>query len=167
MEAQVVSVKQAYQMPIGSRLTVRGWVRSRRDSKGISFIELNDGSRFKSLQLVVNEGVLPEATLKRVTAGACVAATGELVESPAPGQPVELRVESLQIYGEADAATYPMQKKGHSFEFLREIAHLRVRGNTFGAVFRVRNALAYAIHKFFQERDFLYVHTPIITPSEG
>ena len=166
MAAQVVSVKQAYEMPIGSRLEVRGWVRSRRDSKGISFIELNDGSRFKSLQLVVNKGVIPEAQLKRITAGACIGATGTLVESPAPGQPVELRVEQIRIYGEADPATYPMQKKGHSFEFLREIAHLRVRGNTFGAVFRVRNALAYAIHRFFQERDFLYVHTPIITPSD-
>ncbi|MCS7066342.1 MAG: OB-fold nucleic acid binding domain-containing protein, partial [Fimbriimonadales bacterium] len=119
MEAQVVSVKQAYQAPIGSRLIVRGWVRSRRDSKGVSFIELNDGSRFKSLQLVVHEGVIPEELLKRVTAGACIAATGELVESPAPGQPVELRVEHLHLYGEADPATYPMQKKGHSFEFLR------------------------------------------------
>ncbi len=166
MQPQVVTVKQAYEMPIGSKLTVRGWVRSRRDSKGVSFIELNDGSRAKSLQVVVEAGVIPEETLSQVTTGACISATGTLVESPAPKQPVELKLEHLHLYGSADPETYPMQKKGHSFEYLREIAHLRVRGNTFGAVFRVRNALAYAIHQFFQERDFLYIHTPIITGSD-
>ncbi|MFQ3610521.1 MAG: asparagine--tRNA ligase [Fimbriimonadales bacterium] len=166
MEPRVVSVKQAYELPVGSRITVRGWVRSRRDSKGVSFIELNDGSRFKSLQVVVSAETLPEETLRQVTTGACIAATGTLVESPAPKQPVELKLETLHLYGTADPETYPMQKKGHTFEYLREIAHMRVRGNTFGAVFRVRNALAYAIHQFFQERDFLYVHTPIITSSD-
>jgi asparaginyl-tRNA synthetase len=166
MEPKWVSVKQAYEQPIGSLLKVRGWVRSRRDSKGVSFIELNDGSRFKSLQLVAEAGVIPEETLRLATTGACIEAVGILTESPAPKQPVELRLQSLHIYGTADPETYPMQKKGHSFEYLREIAHLRVRGNTFGAVFRVRNALAYAIHKFFQERDFLYVHSPIITTSD-
>ncbi|GIV07840.1 MAG: asparagine--tRNA ligase [Fimbriimonadales bacterium] len=166
MEPKLVSVKGAYEQPIGSLLKVRGWVRSRRDSKGVSFIELNDGSRFKSLQIVVEAGVVPAETLHQVTTGACIEAIGELVESPAPKQPVELKLHQLRLFGAADPETYPMQKKGHSFEYLREIAHLRLRGNTFGAVFRVRNALAYAIHQFFQERDFLYVHTPIITGSD-
>ncbi len=166
MEPKWVSVKAAYTMPVGSVLTVRGWVRSRRDSKGISFIELNDGSRFKSLQIVVEAGVVPEETLKQVTTGACIEATGVLVESPAPKQPVELKLQRLRLFGTADPETYPLQKKGHTFEYLREIAHLRARGNTFGAVFRVRHALAYAIHQFFQERGFYYIHTPIITASD-
>lgn len=166
MKSQFVSVKQAYLLPVGSELTLRGWVRSRRDSKGITFIELNDGSRFKSLQLVVESGTVPEDTLKQVTTGASIAASGVLVESPAAGQPVELKIGGIQLYGAADPVGYPLQKKGHSFEFLREIAHLRVRSNTFGAVFRVRNAFAHAIHTFFQERDFIYVQTPIITTSD-
>ncbi|HEX9879799.1 MAG TPA: asparagine--tRNA ligase [Candidatus Binatia bacterium] len=166
MDPQPASVKQAYLLPVGSKVSVRGWVRSRRDSKGITFIELNDGSRFKSLQLVVESGAVPEATLLRVTTGSSVAASGVLVQSPAKGQPVELKVDSVSVYGTADPATYPLQKKGHSFEFLREIAHLRVRSNTFGAAFRVRNALTGAIHTFFQERDFIYVQTPIITTSD-
>jgi asparaginyl-tRNA synthetase len=166
MNSQFTSVKQAYLLPVGSEITVRGWVRSRRDSKGVTFIELNDGSRFKSLQLVVDGGVVPDETLRQVTTGGSIAATGVLVKSPAAGQPVELKVAEVTVYGTADAAAYPLQKKGHSFEFLREIAHLRVRSNTFGAAFRVRNALTYAIHKFFHERDFIYVQTPVITTSD-
>ena len=166
MSARYVSVKQAFDMPVGNEITLRGWVRSRRDSKGITFIELNDGSRFKSIQLVVDAGRVPDETLKHVTTGSSIAASGALVESPAKGQAVELRVATLQIYGGADPAAYPLQKKGHTLEFLREISHLRVRSNTFGAAFRVRNALTHAIHTFFQERDFLYVQTPIITASD-
>ncbi|MBM4263461.1 MAG: asparagine--tRNA ligase [Deltaproteobacteria bacterium] len=166
MSAQYVSVKQAYGLKAGSEITLRGWVRSRRDSKGITFIELNDGSRFKSMQLVVDAGVVAEDLLKHITTGSSIAATGTLVDSPAKGQAVELRVASLHLYGSADAATYPLQKKGHTLEFLREISHLRVRSNTFGAAFRLRNALSYAIHRFFQEREFLYVQTPIITTSD-
>ncbi|HWP57058.1 MAG TPA: asparagine--tRNA ligase [Candidatus Acidoferrales bacterium] len=166
MKPEFVSVKQAYLSAVGSRVGLRGWVRSRRDSKGVTFIELNDGSRFKSMQLVVEAGAVPEEILRQVTTGSSIAATGLLVESPAKGQPVELKVDCLHVYGTADPATYPLQKKGHSFEFLREIAHLRVRSNTFGAAFRVRNALARAVHTFFQERDFLYVQTPIITTSD-
>ncbi len=166
MESQLASIKQAYLLPVGSEITVQGWVRSRRDSKGITFIELNDGSRFKSLQLVVESGVVPGETLSQVTTGSSISASGVLVESPAKGQAVELKVTSISVYGTADPATYPLQKKGHSFEFLREIAHLRVRSNTFGAAFRVRNALTHAIHSFFQERDFIYVQTPIITTSD-
>ena len=166
MAAHVVSIRNAFQLATGSEITLRGWVRSRRDSKGITFIELNDGSRFKSIQLVVDAGVVPDETLKQVTTGSSVAATGLLVESPAKGQAVELKVTSIHVYGTADPATYPLQKKGHTLEFLREISHLRVRSNTFGAAFRVRNALTHAIHTFFQERDFIYVQTPIITTSD-
>ena len=166
MPAQFASVKQALDLPVNTEITLRGWVRSRRDSKGITFIELNDGSRFKSMQLVVDAGAVPEEVLKQVTTGSSIAATGALVESPAKGQAVELKVASIQLYGTADAATYPLQKKGHTLEFLRDISHLRVRSNTFGAAFRVRNALTHAIHTFFQDRGFLYVQTPIITTSD-
>lgn len=166
MPSQITSVKQAYLLPVGSEITLRGWVRSRRDSKGVTFIELNDGSRFRSLQLVVESGVVPDETLRQVTTGSSIDASGVLVESPAKGQPVELKVAEVSIYGTADPSTYPLQKKGHSLEFLREIAHLRVRSNTFGAAFRVRNALSHAIHSFFQERDFIYVQTPIISTSD-
>jgi asparaginyl-tRNA synthetase len=166
MKPELTSVKHAYLLPVGSRVTLGGWVRSRRDSKGITFIELNDGSRFKSMQLVVESGTVPDEALRAVTTGSSIAASGVLVESPAAGQPVELKVAQLSVYGTADPAGYPLQKKGHSFEFLREIAHLRVRSNTFGAAFRVRNALCHAIHTFFQERDFIYVQTPIISTSD-
>ena len=166
MASTIASVKQAFSLPVASEITLRGWVRSRRDSKGITFIELNDGSRFKSMQLVVDAGAVPEDVLKQVTTGSAIAASGVLVESPAKGQAVELKVASIQVYGGADPATYPLQKKGHTLEFLREISHLRVRSNTFGAAFRVRNALTHAIHTFFQERGFLYVQTPIITTSD-
>src|SRR5437870_3410036 len=166
MSLQHHSIKQAYDLPVGTEVTLHGWVRSRRDSKGVTFIELNDGSRFKSMQLVVDTGVVSEETLKQVTTGSSVAASGVLVESPAKGQAVELKVSQIKIYGTADPATYPLQKKGHTLEFLREIGHLRVRSNTFGAAFRVRNALTRAIHTFFQKRDFIYVQTPIITTSD-
>jgi len=166
MAGQFVSVKQAFSLSVGSEITLRGWVRSRRDSKGITFIELNDGSRLKSMQLVVEAGAIAEEMLKQITTGSSIEAGGVLVESPAKGQAVELKVASVHVYGTADATTYPLQKKGHTLEFLREISHLRVRSNTFGAAFRVRNALTHAIHTFFQERDFLYVQTPIITTSD-
>ena len=166
MSSQSASVKQAFDLPVGSEITLRGWVRSRRDSKGVTFIELNDGSRFKNIQLVVDSGVVPEETLKQVTTGSSISASGALVASPAKGQAVELKVAQIQVYGTADPASYPLQKKGHTLEFLREIGHLRVRSNTFGAAFRVRNALTHAIHTFFQERGFIYVQTPIITTSD-
>jgi asparaginyl-tRNA synthetase len=166
MSSQSASVKQAFDLPVGSEITLRGWVRSRRDSKGVTFIELNDGSRFRSIQLVVDSGVVPEETLKQVTTGSSISASGALVASPAKGQAVELKVAQIQVYGTADPSSYPLQKKGHTLEFLREIGHLRVRSNTFGAAFRVRNALTHAIHTFFQERGFIYVQTPIITTSD-
>ena len=166
MNANFLSVKEAYNSPVGTEITLRGWVRSRRDSKGVTFVELNDGSRFKSMQLVFDAGAVSEETLKQITTGSSVAASGVLVESPAKGQAVELKVSEIKIYGTADPATYPLQKKGHTLEFLRDIGHLRVRSNTFGAAFRVRNALTHAIHTFFQERGFIYVQTPIITTSD-
>jgi len=152
----------------GESLEVSGWVRTRRDSKaGLSFVELNDGSCLSSLQLVVPGDLDGWAEdVGRVTTGASLKVGGTLKESPGGGQRVELGVERLEVIGEADPETYPLQKKRHSFEFLREIAHLRPRTNTFGAIARVRNALSAAIHRFFQDRGFVYVQTPIITTSD-
>jgi asparaginyl-tRNA synthetase len=159
-------IRDIFQKPVGAVVTARGWVKTRRDSKGIHFAQINDGSGFQDLQIVIEEDAIPEETLRHITTGACVEVRGDLVESPAAGQAVELKAREVVVYGPADPAGYPLQKKGHTMEFLREIAHLRTRSNTFGAVFRVRNALSYAIHRFFQERGFLYVHTPVITASD-
>jgi asparaginyl-tRNA synthetase len=152
---------------VGQAVEAHGWVKTRRDSKGVHFVQINDGSGFADLQVVIEEGTLPEEVLRQVTTGACVRVAGDLVASPAAGQAVELKAKEIDVFGTADPATYPLQKKGHTMEFLREIAHLRTRSNTFGAVFRVRNALARAIHQFFQERGFLYVQTPVITASDA
>lgn len=160
-------IRDLFQKPVGTPVDARGWVKTRRDSKGVHFLQLNDGSGFQDLQVVIEAGAIPEETLRKVTTGACVRVGGELVESPAAGQAVELKAREIEVFGEADPATYPLQKKGHTMEFLREIAHLRPRSNTFGAVMRVRNALSYAIHRFFQERGFLYLHTPVITASDA
>jgi asparaginyl-tRNA synthetase len=151
----------------GRAVTARGWVKTRRDSKGVHFIQLSDGSCFRDLQVVFAGANFCEADLAAVTTGACVEVEGELSASPHAGQRVELQARAVRVLGSADPAHYPLQKKGHSFEFLREIGHLRPRSNTFGAVFRVRNALSFAIHRFFQERGFLYVHTPIITTLDA
>jgi asparaginyl-tRNA synthetase len=148
-------------------VTVQGWVRTKREQKGFSFIEVNDGSSMAGLQVVINQDVPGyEETIKRLNTGASVSVSGVLVPSLGKGQRIELKAESVTVYGEADPDTYPLQKKRHSFEFLRDIGHLRSRTNTIGAVFRVRNACATAIHQFFQERGFLWVHTPIITASD-
>jgi asparaginyl-tRNA synthetase len=166
MDYRRTYVRDLFQLAPGTNASAYGWVKTRRDSKGISFVQLNDGSCFKDLQIVVNEGVIDAETLKQITTGACVRFDGEIVASPAAGQAVELAASGVELFGPADPASYPMQKKGASWEFLREIAHLRSRGNTFGAVFRVRNQAAAAIHNFFQKRGFHYVHTPIITASD-
>ncbi len=150
--------------PTGQTVTVQGWVRTFRNNQ---FISLNDGSTINNLQAVVELGKFEDALLKRITTGACISATGELIPSPAKGQTVEIKVNSLEILGDSDAEVYPLQPKKHSLEFLREIAHLRVRTNTFGAVFRVRHAMAFAVHKFFNDRGFFYIHTPIITGSDA
>lgn len=167
MDYRRTYIRDLFNLPAGSQASAYGWVKTRRDSKGISFVQLSDGSCFQDLQVVVNEGVIDAETLKLVTNGACLKFDGEIVESPAVGQAVEMRATAVEIFGAADPLTYPLQKKGASFEFLREIAHLRARGNTFGAVYRVRNQAAWAIHKFFQDRGFHYVQTPIITASDA
>ena len=146
-------------------VTVKGWVRTRRDSKGFSFLELNDGSCLASLQIVVDAGTPGSEHLPQLTTGASAVVEGKLVASPAQGQKWELRATRLELIGSAEA-NYPLQKKGHTPEFLRTIAHLRPRSNLFGAVFRLRSRLAFAVHQFFQQRDFVYVHTPIITASD-
>jgi asparaginyl-tRNA synthetase len=146
-------------------VTVKGWVRTRRDAKGFSFLEINDGSCLGNLQVVVDVGLPGYDQIQQFTTGASVAIHGNLIASPAQGQKWELRATRIELIGVADA-TYPLQKKGHTPEFLRTIAHLRPRSNLFGAVFRMRSKLAYAVHQFFQERDFVYVHTPIITASD-
>ena len=153
---------------IGSAFTVMGWVRTRRDSKaGFSFIELNDGSSIRGLQIIA-EGSLPnyDEEVKKLQTGCSIKVRGMLSASPGKGQSVELRAEEIEVFGWADPARYPLQKKRHSFEFLRTVAHLRPRTNTFGAVARIRNAVSLAIHTFFQERGFIYLHTPLITGSD-
>lgn len=148
-------------------VTVQGWVRTKREQKEFSFVEVNDGSSMAGLQAVVGQTVAGYAdTIKRISTGASVEMTGTLVASPAKGQRIELNATAIQVFGEADPETYPLQKKRHSFEFLRTIGHLRSRTNTLGAVFRVRNACSTAIHQFFQERHFLWAHTPIISASD-
>src|SRR5947207_7047772 len=147
------------------QVTVKGWIRTRRDAKGFSFLELNDGSSLAGLQVVADANTPGYDQIARFTTGASAAVEGNLVPSPAPGQKWELRATRLELVGEADAS-YPLQKKGHSLEFLRTIAHLRPRSNLFGAVFRTRSKLAFAVHEFFQSRDFVYVQTPIITASD-
>lgn len=152
---------------VGGLVCVQGWVRTRRDSKGFSFVEINDGSCLKNLQVVI-PGDLPNyaALIEPLHTGAAVSITGEVCESQGKGQSVEIRAAAVTLVGSCDPELYPLQKKRHSFEFLRSIAHLRPRTNTFGAVFRVRSALAFAIHEFFRNEGFFYIHTPIITTSD-
>ena len=150
----------------GQLINVRGWVRSRRGNKNVSFIALNDGSTIKNIQIVVDLANFPEEQLKPVTTGSCISATGHLVASQGSGQAVEIQLTELEVYGTADPEQYPLQKKGLSMEYLRTIAHLRPRTNTFGAVFRIRHNMAMAIHNYFHEHGFFYFHTPIITASD-
>ncbi|MBL7894697.1 MAG: asparagine--tRNA ligase [Bacteroidia bacterium] len=150
--------------PQNQEITVKGWVRTFRNNQ---FIALNDGSTNNNLQVVVDFNNTPETILKRITTGAAIAATGTLIPSQGKGQTVELVAKTVEVIGDSDAEKYPLQPKKHSLEFLREIAHLRFRTNTFGAVFRIRHSLAYAIHKFFNDKGFLYLHTPIITASDA
>lgn len=152
--------------PFGTQVNVKGWVRTRRGNKQVGFIALNDGSTIKNMQIVIDLQKFDEELLKPITTGACINVNGLLVESQGKGQDAEIQAEEIEIYGTADPLTYPLQKKGHSMEFLREIAHLRPRTNTFGAVFRMRHHMAMAIHTFFHERGFYYFHTPIITASD-
>ncbi len=146
-------------------VTAKGWVRTKRGNKNIAFIALNDGSTVHNIQIVVDLAKFDEALIKDITTGACIRVDGTLVDSVGSGQPVEIQAAKIEIYGKADSS-YPLQKKGHSLEFLREIAYLRPRTNTFGAILRIRHAMAYAIHKYFNDRGFYYLHTPLITASD-
>ncbi len=147
------------------QVLVKGWVRTRRDSKQVSFVALNDGSSINNLQIVVDIDKFDGEMLKRITTGACLSVEGQLVESQGGGQSVEVQATSIEVLGDCDS-TYPLQKKGHSWEYLREVAHLRPRTNTFGAIFRIRHNMAMAIHTFFHQKGFYYFHTPIITASD-
>ncbi|MBD2425816.1 asparagine--tRNA ligase [Phormidium sp. FACHB-1136] len=151
----------------GQAITLQGWVRTKREGKGLTFLEVNDGSSMAGLQVVLNADLADyDTVVKALTTGSSVEIGGDLVESPGKGQRVELQGQTITVFGTADGETYPLQKKRHSFEFLRGLGHLRARTNTLGAVFRVRNACAQAIHQFFQEQGFLWMHTPIITASD-
>lgn len=164
---QILHSKDGGRHLIGQEITVKGWVRTVRNQKQFAFVEVNDGSTLANIQVILDD-TLPgfNTTVASLTTGASVAVRGTVVESPGKNQAVEIKVQDLQVIGECDPETFALQKKRHSFEFLRSIAHLRPRTNTLGAVARVRNAMAYATHRFFQERGFLYVHTPIITASD-
>ncbi len=154
-------------MQVDEQIHVKGWVRTRRGNNYVSFVALNDGSTIENIQLVVNFEEISEEAIKGVTTGACLAATGKLVKSAGKGQSYEVQVTELEILGEADPEKYPLQPKKHSLEFLREIAHLRPRTNTISAVMRIRHNIAYAVHKFFHEKGFYYLHAPIITGSDA
>ncbi len=151
----------------GSDVLVKGWVRSKRGNKNINFITLNDGSIIHNIQIVAEVANFTEEVLKLITTGSCISVKGILAESMGQGQSVEIQARKIEVYGTADPETYPLQKKGHSLEFLREIAHLRPRTNTFGAVLRIRHAMAFAIHKYFNDHGFYYMHAPIITGSDA
>ena len=151
----------------GTVVTIKGWVRTKRESKNAVFIALNDGSTINTIQAVAEAGQLPDETLKLITTGACLAITGTIVESQGAGQAIELKLDTVHVYGPADPEKYPLQPKRHSLEFLREIAHLRPRTNTFGAILRVRHALAFAVHSYFNDNGFFYLNTPIITASDA
>ncbi|WP_304609220.1 asparagine--tRNA ligase [Muribaculum intestinale] len=151
---------------IGTEVTVMGWVRTRRGNKHVQFVALNDGSTVRNIQIVLDMTRFSDEQLKPITTGSALRVDGRLVESMGKGQTVEVQADNVLVYGTADPETYPLQKKGHTLEFLREKAHLRPRTNTFGAILRVRSALAFAIHRFFQERGFLYLNTPLITGSD-
>ncbi|MBQ2120925.1 MAG: asparagine--tRNA ligase, partial [Bacteroidaceae bacterium] len=149
----------------GKEVCVKGWVRTRRGSKAVNFIALNDGSTIKNIQVVADVEKFDEELLKQITTGACLSVNGTLVESEGAGQSSEIQANEIEVLGTC-GADYPMQKKGQTFEYMRQHAHMRLRTNTFGAVFRIRHNMAMAVHQFFHERGFFYFHTPIITASD-
>ena len=151
----------------GQQVCVKGWVRTRRGNKHIQFVALNDGSTINNLQIVIDLEKFSEEQLKPITTGSSLCVIGTLVASQGKGQSYEVQAQEIEVYGTADPEEYPLQKKGHTLEFLREKAHLRMRTNTFGAVFRIRHHLAFAIHKFFNDKGFFYLHTPLITSSDA
>ena len=151
----------------GAEVLVKGWVRTKRGNKNINFIALNDGSVIHHIQIVVEVANFDEELLKKITTGSAIAVRGTLVESMGQGQQVEIQAQTIELFGTADPETYPLQKKGHTLEFLREIAHLRPRTNTFGAVLRIRHAMSFAVHKYFNDHGFFYLHSPIVTGSDA
>ena len=150
----------------GQKVLAKGWVRTKRGNKEIAFIALNDGSTISNIQIVVNKAQIDAEVLSKVTTGACIGVCGDLVESVGSGQAVEIQASEIEIYGECDPMRYPLQKKDTSFEYLRSVAHMRMRTNTFGAVLRIRNQMAFAIHEYFHSKGFVYLNTPIITASD-
>lgn len=165
----ILQIKNLLTSPqlVGTIVSVKGWVRTKRESKNAVFIAINDGSTIHNIQAVAQPGQLPEDTLKLITTGSCVHVQGNLVESIGSGQALEVTITSVEVYGTADPEKYPLQPKRHSLEFLREIAHLRPRTNTFSAILRIRHALAFAVHQYFNDNGFFYLHTPIITGSDA
>ncbi len=159
-------VKDLLRMEPGKDVLAKGWVRTKRGNKGIAFIALNDGSTINNIQIVVDKTIIGEDILARISTGACIAVTGALVESVGSGQAVEIQASEIEVYGECDPMRYPLQKKDTSFEYLRTVAHMRPRTNTFGAVLRVRNQMAFAIHEYFHSKGFVYLNTPLITASD-
>jgi len=162
-----IKVRELLKKEAGIDVLAKGWVRTKRGNKNISFVALNDGSTVNNVQIVFDMAGFTEEQLKEVTTGACIGVKGALVASVGSGQSVEIQAKELVVYGTADPETYPLQKKGHSMEFLREIGHLRPRTNTFGCVLRIRHSMAFAIHKFFNDKGFYYLHTPLITGSDA
>ncbi len=165
-EIKRMRIAQLLKETPGGEVLAKGWVRTKRGNKNVAFIALNDGSTVNNIQVVCDAANFSDELLKTITTGACIAVKGDLVESMGKGQSVEIQAKEIEVYGTADVESYPLQKKGHSMEFLREIAHLRPRTNTFGCVLRIRHAMAFAIHKYFNDRGFCYLHTPLITASD-
>jgi len=160
-------VKDLLAMPAGQEVLAKGWVRTKRGNKEIAFIALNDGSTIKNIQIVVDKTPETEPVLARISTGACIGVTGTLVESIGSGQAVEIKASGIEVYGECDPMRYPLQKKDTSFEYLRTVAHLRPRTNTFGAIYRLRSQMAFAIHQYFHDKGFVYLNTPLITESDA
>ncbi len=167
METTVrTKVKELLKMEPGQIVLAKGWVRTKRGNKGIAFIALNDGSTINNIQIVVDKTAFPEQMLAKITTGACIGVTGNLVASMGSGQAVEIQAQEIEIYGECDPMRYPIQKKDITMEYLRSVAHMRMRTNTFGAVLRIRNQMAFAIHEYFHSKGFVYLNTPLITASD-
>ena len=166
MEVRRTKVKDLLKMKAGQKVLAKGWVRTKRSNKEIAFVALNDGSTIKNIQIVIDRNEANEAVLSNISTGACIGVEGELVESIGSGQNVEIKAGTVTVYGTCDPVRYPLQKKGASFEYLRSVAHMRPRTNTFGAVLRLRSEMAYAIHSYFHSKGFNYLHTPLITASD-
>ncbi|MBR0111926.1 MAG: asparagine--tRNA ligase [Bacteroidales bacterium] len=160
-------VKDLLRMKPGQDVLAKGWVRTKRGNKEIAFIALNDGSTINNIQIVVDKAEIGAEVLAKISTGACIAVTGALVESVGSGQAVEIKARAIEVYGECDPMRYPLQKKDTSFEYLRTVGHMRMRTNTFGAVLRIRNQMAFAIHEYFHSKGFVYLHTPLITASDA